>query len=172
MQRLAGDLRKFRLVFNKLGFDPYSKRDEPGNPLNGYRTMGECDMDDARHPITLAPKDVLDRFGRWEIDSGKKAKGEEGMFHGFRWTMSHEVTHALSYKVGIGYEFSAGFFGPKNPSQFYLRWTNTSTKIHQDARPLGYGAMGTWLNERPEGYPTNKSYFSSGDAGIRGGGVG
>lgn len=174
MQKMFGDLRKFSLSFSKLPYNAASQRFKSAgvvdtdNPLNGYPTMGECDIKDLRHPVTIAPKAVLDKFADWEQKTGQKPKGEEAMFHGFRWVLVHEMAHAISYKIGIGYELRLDLFAPKNQSQTYREWNTLSGEIRKNAKPLSRDANNDWVNERPEGYPTQKSYFGGTGAGSNG----
>lgn len=167
-EQQMGGLKPFALRFEKVPANPYSKREDPGNPLNGYGTMGECEMDKPAHTIRLAPKTVLDSYADWEVKTGKQPKGEQGRKHDFQWTAAHEITHAISYRLGFGHELRAGLIGPKNPSATYSEFKNLSEEIRKRAKPLGYSKDTGWENARPEGYPTHKSYFAGTGAGVEG----
>jgi len=174
-ESLIGDLKRYNFSIGKERINAFKLKTESDrssrlynpSPLRGYAQRGGTEIEtktgeiSESNPISIVPKNVLDAESKWERDNGVIPEGEERKPHGFRWTLAHELAHALSYKLGFGHEFRVLFFQPKNPSQLYTEWRKLEDYIREEAKPLEKISNGSWANKRPEGYPTRESYFDA-----------
>ena len=173
-KNLIGDLKKYNFSIGIESINDFLLKEESDSssrfynlsPRRGYVQRGGTEIKTASgeiselNPISIVPKNILDAESKWERNNVILPEGEEGKPHGFKWTLTHELAHALSYKLGFGHEFRVLFFEPKNPSQLYTEWKRLEDYIRKEGKPLE-SVSGSWANKRPEGYPTHRSYFDA-----------
>jgi len=173
-QSHIGDLRRFNFSIGKekVNFWTYLYDSNPNSirynagPLRGYNRRGGTDIKSEKNEISVVPKDKLDALKDWLAENGEIPEGEEDKPINFKWTLTHELAHALSYKLGFGHEYRVLFFEPENPSPNYLEHRDLNSQIKDNAKPLGQGEVTSWENKRPEGFPTRYSYFDGPAGGL------
>jgi len=112
------------------------------------------------HKVFIAPKIVLDLTDAWQRKHDKKAKGEEGKIYNFKWVLTHELAHSLSFKLGYGQELKDVAKRKPYKYPFTEVWMDLSEQIEEtcpEIRRIGYG----WDNIRPEGFPSHRAYFAN-----------
>jgi hypothetical protein len=166
-QQELGDLKKFnfkisRFKFNKELFD---SQNDPNNyfynesPFKGYFGRGQTDP--TTHNILIAPGDVINETDEWERKNLKKPLGEEERIHDFKWVLAHELAHALSFKLGFGYEMMKMAF-KTTKYNFSKEWFGLADKIDKlPGAQLKKNKKDEWENRRPVGLPTEYCYFAT-----------
>jgi len=136
--------------------DPKSSTYEPCQEFRGYYLRGN--LDPVTLKISIAPKDAIDGKFRYEQKNGLIPKGEEGKKHDFTWVLTHEIAHNIMHQTGLNKRFKPDFIDEDD--RWYKRWYELQLETSEKCRPLNI-EDGNHENIRPQGYPSNYSYFAN-----------
>ena len=111
----------------------------------GYPYKGYVD-NKGPNVLRIASKKALDARAQWMRGTGRIPRGEENRPASFRWTLSHEMAHQISFKIGLGYELQAvfGFNRPRKPSEAFNGWSKISDRIDDQCTELPSAPGGGW----------------------------
>jgi hypothetical protein len=159
-ERRMGPMARWGFVVQVLEPDPDASCGPTDRPTCGFpfEARGITNPSKPPHEVVIVPKRNLDRFKQWrqKYDRDQIVVGEERK-HGFKWTLAHELAHALSYKLGIGQPWRHLIFYGDGPG---ASWADLASAM--DKQCPGSSETPSGQPMRPSGYPTRYSSFWGG----------